>query len=523
MTALSTLILLMYLSVLLVAVSQKIHLPYPISLVLGGSILGFIPGLVPINFDPKVLLIIVLPPILFYASYNISFKEFVRYFSDIFSLAIILVIITTAVVAILFKGLFPEISWPLAIAFGAIVSPPDAVSATAILKRFSINSRLGTILEGESLINDASALVIYKFSVVALVTGNFYIKDALVEGAYAVIGGIIIGFVLGYLLNKISSFLSPVLAVVYSFITPYITYVLADFVDTSGVLAVVVCGLWGARVLATKFDPLTRVLGWASWDIIIILLNCFVFMLIGLELKFFIDHMTWEQMSLYSFYGIIITAAMVVIRFIGVYGKRALSHLLLVRKDVLQKEKSKMYFSHALITSWAGMRGIVSLTAALALPYHLPDGTPVHGRDLVIFLTFEIIFLTLVVPGVTLPILINWLQIPPHLPQERMLPIRQKLASIATYEIHKLHLEKSIDKEGRELLEMYFVSRHKILEFISISEEHEVERARHIILQRQREHLMEMWRKNLVDDELMSHLERELDIEEAHLARGYLS
>jgi CPA1 family monovalent cation:H+ antiporter len=520
MDALFAFVFFMFAAILLVGGAQKISLAYPIALILGGGIIGLIPGLEPIDLDPRLLLVIVLPPILFYAAYSIAFKEFIRYFRDIFYLGIVLVAITTVVAGVLFKWLFPELPWALAFTFGAIISPPDAVAATAILKNFTLSSRLKTILEGESLINDASGLVIYKFAVLALMTGEFSLKEAAVDAIYAVVVGILIGLVCGYLFNKLSSFLNPVLAVVHSFIIPYMTYCLADFFGASGVLAVVSCGLLGARMLITQLSPLTRVLAWVSWDILVLLLNCFIFILIGLDFGQIVQRMPLQQIWLYSGYGILITIAIILVRFICIYIRRGFVHLFLIRNPALWSE-NRFFLKHALISSWAGMRGVVSLTAALAIPFSRPDGSYIEGRDIVIFLTFEVIFLTLVIPGLTLSPLIKWLKIPAarRLFAE-LVQARKKLVRAAIDEIQHLHAIKHLNEGERELLNMYFHSRHKIIEFSSISEEHKIEQTRHHIVQKQREYLVRMWRSNEIDDELMGRLERELDLEEAHLARG---
>jgi monovalent cation/hydrogen antiporter len=522
MNGIYTFVFLMFIAVLLVGVAQKIKIPYPIALVLGGGALSFIPGPFFIDFDPHVLLVIVLPPILFYASYSISSKEFIRYFRDIFSLAIGLVIATTCIVGLLFKWLFPDLSWPLAWAFGALISPPDAVAATAILKRFGITPRLQAILEGESLINDATSLVIYRFAVIALMTGSFSIKTIPFQIFYVVVGGIALGLALGYILNKISALLSPALAVVYSFVIPYITYCLADFMGLSGVLAVVSCGLLGARMLSTQFTSLTRILGWASWDILIILLNCFIFILIGLEFRYVLTKMSLQEILLYSGYGVLMTLAIIIMRILWIYGRRLSWHWR-IRKNLDLVRQNKVYMLHAIISSWAGMRGIVSLTAALALPLSLPNGIPLAGREIVIFLTFEIIFLTLVIPGLTLPLLIKWLNIQPLLLTKELSAARKKLADLALKEIDRLYALKHLDEEGKTLLSSYFNSRHKIMELFTTSEEHQIEQARHRILQKQRELLLDMWVQNEVTDTLMSQLERELDIEDVHLARGEIS
>ncbi len=521
MGVLYTFVFLMFMAILLVGAAQKGRIPYPVALVVGGALLGFIPHLTSLNIDPHILLFIVLPPILFYASYSLSFKEFTLYFRDIFSLAIGLVIATTCVVAFLFKWLFPESPWALAVAFGALIAPPDAVAVTAILKRFSLSSRLTTILEGESLINDASSLVIYRFAVVALMTDSFSLQTTIPQILYVVIGGIVLGLVAGYFLNKISIFLNSVVAVAYSFIIPYLIYSCATFLDVSGVLAVVACGLLGARLLITKLSPLTRVLAWASWDIIVLLLNCFIFILIGLEFSFIIEKMTLRQFGLYSGYGILITIALILTRFAWIYIRRLWWHFR-VRHDPSKLQQSKIYLTQAVLSSWAGMRGIVSLTAALALPLSAPNGMPLAGQEIVIFLTFEIIFLTIIIPSLTLPFLIKWLNIQSNLSLQEMLQVRQTLVNIATKEIHQLHALKQLNEEEQEILCMYFQSENKIREIMSISEEHKIEQARHQILHKQREHLTKLWLNDEVNDKLMNDLERELDIAESHLARGEL-
>lgn len=519
MSAINSLVLLMYMAILLVGIAQKLRIPYPIVLVLGGALFGFIPDITLMNIDPNVLLLIVLPPILFYASYSLSFKEFILYYKDIISVAVGLVLATTVVVAILFKWLFPELTWGLAFAFGALISPPDAVAVSSTLKRFSISSRLRTILEGESLVNDAMALVIYKFAVLAILTGTFSIHAAGVQFFYVAFGGIAIGLILGYVLHTISSYMDPVLAVVCSFVIPYATFCIADAMATSGVLAVVSCGLLGSRMLLTDFNPLTRVLGWASWDILIILLNCFIFIMIGLEFRQIIETMPFYEIWQLAGSGVLITLAIIATRYLWIFIRRGWWHYR-ARKSPVLRQQSKIYMLHAIIGGWAGMRGIVSLTAALALPILLPDGVPLEGRNIVLFLTFEVIFLTLVLPGLTLPWLIRRLHLKPVEQTSAMLQARKKLASIATHEIERLHAMQRFGDEDKDVLDKYFHSRHRILEIISVSEEDTIEQVRHHILQRQREHLMLLWIQNEVDHTTMSHLERELDIEESHLARG---
>ncbi len=509
-------------AVLLVGLAQRIGIPYPILLILGGMGISFIPGLTTIDIDPKNLLIIVLPPILFYASYSIPMREFWRYRYEIIYLAIVLVIVTTLIIGLLFKWFFPSIPWALAFAFGAIVSPPDAVAATAILRRFSISSRIQTILEGESLINDASGLVLYKIAVVALLTGTFSLGSASVELLKAAIGGVAIGIASGYLLNYISLyFLNPVLSVVFTFVMPYFTFIIADELEVSAVLAVVACGLVGARLLMTHYTSLTRILGWASWDIAYILLNCFVFILIGMDLKEVTKEMSWQQIDLYFIYGLIFTIAMIVIRFFWIYVVRGIWHMR-NRNDQKKLKQSYNYLKQSVVVGWSGMRGIVSLTAALALPYTHLDGTPVHGRQLVIFLTFVVIFLTLIIPGLTLPYIIRVLKLRSSYKGPTANEVRKILAVTAEKSIEKEYIHKNLTDEEHEFLLKYFHIRHHVLQKTSTSDGKKLEHLRRTIVQHQRNHLIQLWRENIIDDNLLNQLERELDLEEVQVIRGEL-
>jgi monovalent cation/hydrogen antiporter len=372
MESLQTIFILIFAAVLLIGIAQKIRVPYPIALVVGGAAIGFIPGLHAVNFDPILILVIVLPPILYYAAFGISFREFRQNWREIFSLALGLVVFTTFVIGIIFKLMFPQFPWALAFAFGAIVSPPDATAATTILKRFSITSRLVTLLEGESLINDASAIVLYKLALTALLSGTFSFIDGGIEFTKDVVGGVAIGFATGFLFQLFARrYLEPVVGVVFSFTIPYMTYLAAYSLGVSGVLAVVVNGLIGARVLLTHHSSLRRVLGYAAWDIFIILLNCFVFILIGLQLRPLTNLMTIGQIVLYTAYGFLIFVAMLTLRMLWVYTKAGRTYV-----KALKKPKSALVCSQimreAVVVGWSGMRGIVSLAIALALPMGYP-------------------------------------------------------------------------------------------------------------------------------------------------------
>lgn len=511
-------------SIVLVGIAQKIHVPYPIILILGGAALSFIPGIGNIYFNPNLILMIFLPPILYYSAFGISFSEFQRNWKNIFSLALGLVAFTTLVIGVIFKWMFPQFPWALAFAFGAIVSPPDAIAVTSVLKRLNINNRLITLLEGESLINDASAIVIYKIVLVALLTGTMSLGEGSLEFFYVAIGGVLVGFVLGYLFQMFSkNYLEPVLGVVFSFTIPYVTYIVADNLDVSGVLAVVVTGLIGARVVRVHHSSLRRVLGYAVWDILIILLNCLVFILIGLQVRTIAGEMTAHQILIYSGYGLLIAFAMFALRMLWVYGRAAILYI----NAMYRRDSSRIcpqILREAAIIAWAGIRGIVSLAVALALPFTLPNGMPLEGRNEVVFITFVVILITLVIPGLTLPILINWLKLIPANKDENETKIRNQLVQHAEEKIGSLFESKTISQKDYRFLKSYFRSHHKALELSHESHENlsNVEMARRKVIHYQRTKLMEIWDMHEIDDKVLIHLENELDILEIHIARGEL-
>lgn len=503
----------MSVAILLVGAAEKMRIPYPIVLVLGGAILGFIPYLKAISFDPNLILVVVLPPILYIGAYQISFREFKRNSREIFSLALGLVVVTTFVIGILFKWFFPQLPWALAFAFGALISPPDAITATTILKRFAIGPRLQTILEGESLINDAFALVLYRLTIAALLTGVFSWSEASFEFFKVVIGGIIVGLIAGFTMQVLSfRFLPSIIGAMFSFVIPYITYIIAESLGASGVLAVVINGLFLAWQVAKHHDSHRHLVAITVWDIFTILLNCFVFILIGLQLTIITQQMTLQQIGLYIGYAFVITVVMIVIRMIWINAGHVIAYL-----QARYKKKTAEYCTQILregiVLGWSGMRGIVSLTAVLALPFTTSGGTPLAGRDIVIFVTFFVILLTLLIPGLTLPTLLTLLNI--RRPETQIVHhVRKKLLKTAEQEIQ---IFTELDEEEGKFLLNYFSLRHRIFEITSSTESQlkKLEIARRKILHAQRHLLQQMLENREIDNKLMKLLEMELDLEES--------
>lgn len=525
MESFETFILLMFAAAILVGIAQKIKVSYPICLVLAGVAIGFTPLQETTRFDPNLILVIVLPPILYYAAFGISFREFKYNLKEILSLALGLVIFNTMVIGILFKWIFPEYPWALAFTFGAIVSPPDAVAAATILKRFSISSRLLTILEGESLINDASALVLYKMTVVALLSGVFSFTEASMEFIKTVSGGIGVGFVLGYIIQSFSQlYLHPAVGTVLSFTIPYITFILANSLGVSGVLAVVVNGLVGSQLILRHPSSLRRILGFASWDIFIVLMNCFIFILIGLQLRTLTNSMTVKEIILYTSYAFLIVFAMVAIRTIWVYVANSIAYFKALNKPNASA-KCQQILRESAIISWSGMRGIVSLTAALALPYTLPNGTSLEGRNEVIVITFIVILLTLLIPGLTLSSLTKWLEMDQEKEIHDLFFIRKELTKVAKQTLDHLKQLNRINDKQLNYLSTHFNLKLHLIEVTSSDKKElkKLESLRTLVIQEQRKKLLEIWEHLEIDDKLLYELEAELDFEEIRIARAELS
>ncbi len=519
MNLLQILVLLLAVAVLLTWWARRIGIPYPIVLVVGGALLGFIPGLPTIPFDPTLILALVLPPILYGAAYNISMREFKQQIRAITLLAVGLVIATTLVVGAVLKWLIPDIPWAIAFAFGAIVSPPDAVAATAIFSRARISRMLRITLEGESLLNDATGLVLYKFAVAAALTGLFSFSEATGQFIIVAIGGLLLGYVLGRLLNALSAQLrDPTLQIVISLVIPYVIYLLAEALHISGVLAVVAAGLVGARMLSQQFSAEARILGWSTWEVLIILLDSLVFILVGSQLRGIVERLpdTTSFMTLIT-WGIALTLVAFAVRMIwifpGAYLPRWIDEKWLGKKVVYPP------WQNVVIAGWCGMRGIVSLAAALALPYTLHNGAAFPYRDLIIFLTFIVTFLTLVIPGLTLAPLMRWLKVGGDIDSfEEQRVARERTIRAALTALAALHQSQELTTDIYQLLKADYEARlnHALPSGYLISYDSDPYfKGRRAAVAAERRRLIELWRASDISDEVLHMLERELDYEEA--------
>ena len=390
----------------LAILAKKVSLPYPVLLVLGGLVLGFVPGLPAVQLEPDMVFLFLLPPLLYPAALFTSWRDFRANLGPISMLAIGLVLFTTATVAAVVHGL-TGLPWPAAFVLGAIISPPDAVAATAITSRLRVPRRIVAILEGESLVNDATALVAYRFAIVAMTNGGFSFSEASGRFVFVALGGIAIGLAVGWLASHIQRRLDdPPVQITISLLTPFAAYIPAERWHVSGVLAVVAAGLflgWRSPVTLTSR---TRLNAFVFWEMMVFLLNGLVFVLIGLQLPHILHALSGQSLRQLIWHGVLISCAAIIVRIAWVFAAAGLLHLLNIS---LRKRDPDPSWRNLAIIAWTGMRGVVSLAAALAVPLTLSDGSPFPGRDYILFITFCVILATLVLQGLSLPTLIRGL------------------------------------------------------------------------------------------------------------------
>jgi monovalent cation/hydrogen antiporter len=403
---------LIVLIVLLIMLSNRIKVAYPVLLVLAGLALSFIPATPSIQISPELIFVLFLPPLLYEAAWASSWKELWHWRRIVGSFAFVVVFLTAISVAWVANAFIPGFSLALGFLLGGIVSPPDAVSASAILKFVTIPKRMSSILEGESLLNDASSLIIFRFALIAVATGQFVWQQAALSFIWMVLGGVAVGLLVGLFFMKIHKWLptDADMDVILSFVAPFAMYIVAEEVHSSGVLAVVGGGLFLSYHRHRFLGSSSRLRGYNVWQSLVFLLNGLVFMLIGLDLPEIVDGLALEGVDVYAAtgYGILITLVLMLGRIIAAFGAVFTTQIASHFITVADKNPG---FKAPLIFGWTGMRGVVSLAAALSIPVTLADGTPFPHRNLILFITFIVILLTLVVQGLTLPILIKKLRL----------------------------------------------------------------------------------------------------------------
>ena len=398
--------------VLLIMLANKIKVAYPVLLVLAGLAISFVPGIPAVHIDPELIFVIFLPPLLYEASWAISWKELWRWRRIISSFAFIVVFLTALSTAFVANHFIPGFSLALGFLLGGIVSPPDAVSAGAILKFVKVPKRMSSILEGESLLNDASSLIIFRFAFIAVATGQFIWQDAALSFSWMLFGGAGIGLGIGLIFMKTHKYLptDTNTDTALSIVTPYLMYIAAEEFHTSGVLAVVCGGLFLSYKRHFFLNSSSRLRGINVWESLTFVMNGLVFMLIGLDLPEITAGLGDTSINSAIGYGLLITAVLIIGRILSAYG--AVIVTLIARNFITVADSRNPGFKVPLILGWTGMRGVVSLAAALSIPVHLDNGLPFPQRNLILFITFIVILSTLLLQGLTLPYLIKKIGLP---------------------------------------------------------------------------------------------------------------
>ncbi|MEO8240625.1 MAG: Na+/H+ antiporter [Flavobacterium sp.] len=395
---------------LLIMLANKIKVAYPILLVLAGLAISFIPGVPIINIEPELIFFIFLPPLLYEAAWTVSWKEMWRWRRIITSFAFIVVFLSALSVALVANYIFPGFSLALGFLLGGIVSPPDAVSAGAILKFVKVPKTISSILEGESLLNDASSLIIFRFSMIAVATEQFIFYKAALSFSWMIFGGVAIGLFIGWLFMKAHKYLptDANVDIVLSLLTPYIIYLAAEEIHCSGVLAVVSGGLLLSNNRHRFLTSKSRLQGVNVWESFTFILNGLVFMLIGLDLPQITRGLEDVSIATAIGYGVLITVVLMVSRILSTYG--AVFITLIARNFITVADDRHPGYKAPFILGWTGMRGVVSLAAALSIPVYLNNGNGFPQRNLILFITFIVILLTLIIQGLTLPYFIRKFQ-----------------------------------------------------------------------------------------------------------------
>ncbi|NEU09340.1 Na+/H+ antiporter [Flavihumibacter sp. R14] len=509
--------------VALVMIANKLRIAYPIVLVLGGLALSFTSVFSHVTIDPDLVFFIFLPPLLFEAAWQVSWKEFWRWRRVIASFAFPIVILTSCVIAFVSYQLIPGFTLALGFLLGGIVSPPDAISATTIMRQVKVPKRLLSIIEGESLLNDASSLIVFRFALAAVVTGQFNFQQAAGNFFVVIVMGVITGLLVGLIFYAIYRWLptSTSIEIVLTLVTPYCMYYFAEHFHFSGVLAVVSGGLFLSRKRQVMLTYQSRIQSVNVWAVLGFVLNGLVFILIGLPLPTITGQLGDVSLNTAIWYGLAISLVLILTRLFCALSASPISWLM---SHFIKVEDPRLQWKMPLIFGWAGMRGVVSLAAALSIPLVLGEGQAFPYRNLIIFITFIVILVTLVLQGLTLPWLIRKLNledtdspIPEH--EQKILIQKKILESSLQFIEEKYHT----DLEANEHLKSFYASLKADLNFYSQGTEdiyrennpfknHQAVNLE--LLEHQRRLVDEMNRKGEFDEELIRKYLSLIDLEE---------
>lgn len=504
--------------VTLTALARRLPIPTPILQVAAGLLVALVPGVALPELEPDVVFFVFLPPILWAAAFFTSLREFKANIRPINTLAVGLVLATSAAVAIAARALLPGISWPVAIALGAIVSPPDAVAATAIVSRLPVPRRVIVILEGESLVNDASALVLYRTAIAAAVTGVFSWGESIVR--FFIDGGVgaLIGLFVGWLIIRASRWTKDALAeTLLTIAGPYLAWIAAESLGVSAVLACVAGGLYLRQHLSTAVAPMSRLQTRTVWDLLVFLLNALIFIVLGLQFGALMSAVPKDSLGVIVRDGVIISVVVIVVRLVWVPIATVLPRQL--SRDMRRRDPVPNWRSVFLV-SWTSMRGIVSLAAALALPRVIGNGSPFPYRIEIIFITMSVIVMTLVVQGLTLAPIIRAFKFSPeqtNIEEERL--ARREALRRGAEALDDLSREGWAAPEDVEWLRAELRDRMRLHEHHG-GVAHGRRRLRAGMIAAERRMLVRLRNEGAISDEVLRELEQELDLEAIRAGAG---
>lgn len=517
----------------LVMLANKLKIAYPIILVLGGLILSFTKAFSNVTIDPELVFFMFLPPLLYEAAWATSWKQFWKWRRVIMSFAFPIVILTSCVIAFVSNAFIPGFTLALGFLLGGIISPPDAISATTIMRKTKAPKGLVSIIEGESLLNDASSLIVFRFALAAVITGQFNFREASLDFLLVVIMGIIIGVAVGFIFYFVHRMLPTTssIEIVLTLVTPYCMYYFAEAFHFSGVLAVVSGGLLLSSLRQSMLNYRSRIESVNVWTNFVFVLNGLVFILIGLQLPS-ITKQLGDDITLGKAigYGVFISIALILTRFLCMFGAvlftKFMSRFITVADD-------NPGWKVPIIGAWAGMRGVVSLAAALSIPL-LINGQPFPYRNLILFITFIVILMTLVLQGLTLPWLIRKLhpddKHSPISDREQELIIQKKLVmSSHKYLDERYGKERKNNKHLDNLLTMlkidmdFFQQNFEDLIKSNSNSVYEFQNMYLEMLEHQRRLLNEMNQRTEFDEELIRKYMTLIDLEELKIREKQIS
>ncbi len=524
-------LLLLLFVVVFAVLARKLQTPYPIVMVIGGLLVGFVPAIPKVALNPDLVFLVVLPPLLYYGAWHTNWRDFKYNLVSILFLAFGLVGFTVLGVADTSRWLFAGFDWRLGFVLGAVVATTDAIAATTIAKRLGLPRRIVDILEGESLVNDATGLLALEFGIAMVWNGATpTVWSGALRLTYLVIAGLLFGMVIGLVVEWFEHRIDDgPIEIVVSILVPYATYLGAEAIHASGVLAVIACGLYLSRKSSDFFSPNVRIQADAVWESLTFIINGLVFVLIGLQLPYVLAAIRGYSLRQLIFYGLCFSGIVIALRMLWVYPGTYLAYA--IRKRVLRQQEPWPESRKIFVVGWTGMRGVLALAAAISLPEMLADGSPFPQRNLIIFMTFCVILVTLVLQGLTLPSLIRALGLAgaggdnKEEEEARREILQAALAWLEASQAKEQKLEVAIYKE----LSRNYRKRLEILRDRG-EEESEDDHREHLALQErrteamrdvlrvERETALRLRNDGKINDEVLRHIQYELDLSETKLA-----